>query len=193
MLSDELRQAIKGDVLRHRLLWVASISSIAIYCVVAAIVAQQGGEGKNVPDMVRWALTAAGAGMLVGAFSVRRVLLSPARVHKILEVPVELEELARNPNTGQVQQERLALLRKLSEEDVRLCGLAAACLKPYLLTLAMVDVCAIIGLVLAILQRDLGVVLLFAIPAGAVSVVHFPNLEGFLENARLVRRHGPDA
>jgi len=190
MLSDELRQAIKGDVLRHRLLWVASISSIAIYCVVAAIVAQQGGEGRNVTDMVRWALMAAGAGMLVGAFCVRHVLLSPARVRTVLEAPPDIEEMARNPNTGQIQQERLALLQQLSEEDARLCGLAAACLKPYLLMLAMVDACAIIGLVLAILQRDLNAILPFAVAAGAVSVVHFPNLDGLLEQARLMRRHG---
>ena len=188
MLSDKLSQAIKGDALKQRVLWMASISSIGLYCAVALIVAQRGGDGMDLPGVIGWALIAAGYAVLAGAFFVRRLLLPAARINALLDEPVDVEELARNSNTGQVQQDRLALLQQLSEDEVRLCALARAALKPYLLTLALVDVCAIMGLVLAILQRDFNAILPFAIAAGAVSVVHFPNLEGFLEEARTRRR-----
>ena len=164
---------------------MASISSIGIYCVVVVFIARQGGDGLRVPDAVRWALMATGYGMLAGAFVVRRALLSAPRIRALVEPPVDLEDLARNPNTGQIRDERLALLQQLSEEEAGLCRLARACFTPYLLTLALVDACAIMGLVLAILQRDARQVLAFAIPAGAVSLFHFPNLEGLLERTRL--------
>jgi hypothetical protein len=189
MLSRELRASIRGDVLKQRILWVASLSSIGVYCVVALVVARQGGDGMALPAAVGWALLAVGYAMLAAAFCVRRILLSPARVDALLENAVDVEELARDPNTAQIRQERLALLQKLPEDDVRLCVLARASFKPCILALALVDVCAIIGLVLAILQRDFQAILPFAAAAAAVSIVHFPNLESYLERARIRRRH----
>ncbi|MBN1669933.1 MAG: hypothetical protein JXR37_02795 [Kiritimatiellae bacterium] len=185
MISRELARLVAPLALVQRVLWGAMLATLAVYVAVAFVVGgRDGAPAQNMPQAGRWALWCLGPALVAGAFAVRRLLFSDARIRTILAQPVDAAVLASNPQTGQVDTKRLEELKALEETDQRLYGLARRSLMGHLLSWALAESCGLMGLVLAIVERAPRTMLPFA----AVSMLGMlglaPQLQRLLDRAR---------
>lgn len=187
MVSPVLHDLLRPQLLVLRLLWTALTVSIAIYVAVAWLVVAEGPLAGEAPPAVALVLGAVALTTVVLSFLVPRLLLSDERLRALVaDASPDVERLAVDPRTQQVDPERQRRLAQLSPGERRLLPVAAAAQAPLVVRLALNEAVAIFGFVLALLTGDVAALLPFAAVALVLNVLAWPRLDPLLERARTV-------
>jgi hypothetical protein len=99
----------------------------------------------------------------------------------VLKQEVDPQELATNRETGQIEQERLTKINALTPLEMKAIGLSGMYFTTLLLSLAMNETVALLGLMLAILEQRPEPVIPFAAVALALNLIIFPRFNQFID------------
>lgn len=119
------------------------------------------------------------------------LLLSEGRIRELLEEEPDPETLARNPQTGVVDSDRLNRIRMLSAQEQRLLPVVSASFAPFIVQLAFCEAIALFGFVLGEFSQSFVVVLPFAAAALGLLLTVSPKLDSTLEATGRLTIHNP--
>jgi len=177
MISDPLARALRRFLLVQRSLCVAYTAAIAIYGVVAIILAHASlgfAEGTAVLVLP----LSIGAGIVAAvSVSYRRWVYSDANLDRLLTRPIDMMRLAKQPPTGRLDEAFVAGLDALSKHEQRFVRLFADLQTPLVINLVLNEAIALIGLVLAVLQRNPRLLLPFATAGIVLNIWVWPTAD----------------
>ena len=182
MISRELSALTRPTRFILTILWFAMTASVVIYVGVCFAITQ-GQEPWPIEATVLYVMIAAACSTGAASWIVPGLMLSNERIRKHMRGDVDLEEMATNPQTRKLDEDRLARLRELSDLDKRLAGLPAMYFAPFIVGIALAESVAIFGLVLTFLSKDMTYIVPFAIAAIALMLLRYPRLEPLFDRA----------
>ena len=186
-ISRELKEFLEPSRRLWLVLWFAMTFSMVIYVLVAFLVSRQ----HSPADLSSGLLTAFGGIAAVATLAsllIPRFLPSDDRLRSELNSDFDPESLARNPQTGSVNQDRLQKIALVAPYEQKFMVLPFLYFTPFILRLVINEAVAIFGLVLSILSHSLAPMLPFIAVAIILNLAAFPRLDPMIERAsRLVR------
>lgn len=117
------------------------------------------------------------------------VLLSEQRLRAQLAREIDPRRLATDPQTGQVDEGRLAKLKGLERSDLQLLALADWSFTPVKVSLVLHEVLALCGLALSFLTQSRASIVPFVVAALMLDLPLFPRLDNMLRRAGRLMSH----
>jgi hypothetical protein len=108
-------------------------------------------------------------------------MLSEGHIYDKLKEEVDPQGLATNRETGQIDQERLQTIKKLTPLEMKALGLSGMYFTTLVLSLAMNEAVALFGMLLTILEQRFEPVIPFAAAALALNLLVFPRFNQFVD------------
>lgn len=186
MLTPRLEELVRPSELTARVIWVGLTAPIVVYVVVAFLVTDPAASAQE-PLLALQAVLIVVA-LIAGTVSLLlpRFLLSDERLQRVLRDDPALEDLARDPQTGKVDEERRRKIEALSTQERKLLRLPPVYLTQLIIRLALTETVAIMGLVLAIISNSPQLVVPFAALALVLNLSSLPKVKEQLESATLL-------
>jgi hypothetical protein len=184
-LFDEL---IQPALTLARLLWVALTASIPIYVLLAYLVFAEktrAGQVTSLAEISYYFHISAGS-LIVLSIVLRRLLFSRDRLKKRLSVEMCPKQLSIDPQTKQVDLKRLKKVGQLTKNELKLLSLGAWHFGPFFAILAINELVAILGVILAALSRQGEAVLPFAAAGILLNLTLYGKLNRLVEQGRLI-------
>jgi hypothetical protein len=180
---------LKSKRLIFILLWAAHMISILILGAIAYFVISQTAKTPNpeqsLPIQIFTALASMAA---VGGQALQRFLLTEDRLRALLRKDARPEDLALNPQTKQIDQNKLKQLLLLRQDELKLLRFIEAHLVPSLLVLAANESVAIFGFVAAHTAKSFDIMIPFAAAALGLNLFALPRFDRWLEQGRMLLR-----
>lgn len=175
MISEQLRKVVRPVSTLLTVIWAAECGSLVVYYLIAWYVSrQEAGASANVP-MLPIVFGAIAAMSLLAGIAVKFFAFSQARARQLL---------GQAPTGPQ-----LAGVDELTEDEQKLARLAAGLQPLYIMSLGMINSCALFGMVLAVIQHDAHLFVPFMVASMVGCVTNFPRVDAYLEEARVGLRH----
>ncbi len=177
MISDPLGRVLRRCLLVQRSLCVAYTAAIVIYGGVAVILAHASlGLAKGAAVLV---LPLSIGAVVIAAVSVcyRSWVYSDANLDRLLTRPINMARLAKHPRTGRPDEAFAAEIAALPKHEQTFVKLFADLQTPLVVNLALNETVALIGLVLAVLQRNPPFLLPFATAGVVLNVWMWPTAD----------------
>ena len=188
MRSETFNQLVKPTQFIMTILWVALLLSVFVYIVIGFLVTS-GNEPRALDGVMVVVLAACAVGCAGASFIVPQMMFSPERIRKHMRSnEVDLEAVAKNPQTQSIDEDKLAKLESMSEIEQRLVGLPALYFAPFILGLALLESVGIFGLILTFLSQDVTYVIPFSGAAIVLMILRRPRLEAIFERAERLSR-----
>lgn len=169
MVSDKLKALVRPTALLMAVVWAGEFLTFCVYYFIVRVSATQEQAGATEGDTVLLAVFGLmGAASLVAGVVFRWYIFSQRRARTFL---------SREPGeaTGPVAE--------LTREEQNLLLMARQTFPLYLMSLGMVNSCALFGLVLALIGRSPDVFSVFAVAAAVAWGLCFPRLGAFIESS----------
>jgi len=169
MISEQLRANVRSGQFMIRLIWAGQFFSFVLYYIIARfqILSEQTDVHTEAPLPLPVFAVIACAGLLMG-LGLRFYLFSQYRAQAFLS--------RRMLNTSLSQS-----TQELSSQEQHLFALVSANFLPLIISLGMVNTCALTGLVCSVLNRDVSVLPPFLIAAALGHLLCFPRPLAFIE------------
>jgi hypothetical protein len=186
MVPNELQEALQPIQRLYWVLWSALTSALLLYCAVILLVARNEPDPMNAMDpTARTVLILLAIGLAFGSFFFRRHNRSDPYLRALLGRENQLKDaedrarkLIAQARTDPTLVSRLSLLIPFDRK--RYC-LAADLFLPFVLNLALNEMVAILGFVLALPSQNVGVCILFATVALLLNLHMRPDLSHLME------------
>jgi hypothetical protein len=190
MRSRELEEVIRPAARVTTMMWVALMASVVMYVVVAQVAI--GSMEHELPPMgqeVILALIAVAAVCAVLSLVLPGKLLSDARLRERMEGEgFDPAQYLKNPQTGAVDQARVAKVRELPALEQRLATLPPLYFTPWLMGMIMAETVAIVGFALAFLTQDVEWMFLFAVVSLVLLALRRPSFDALFDRATRLAR-----
>ena len=186
--SDAFSSVCKKQFLILRILWAAFTFSIVIYGVIAFVLFSGNATPGAADPNLQMVCTAVGVLLAIASLSLGKLLLSDEQIRSLISKTPDLEKLATNRQTQQVDNGFLEQLKQLPEREQRLLSLSPLLLTMNILRLALNELIAILGIVLAITAQNPQLFIPFAGAALLLNLVQFPREQAVFERAELLLR-----
>jgi len=185
ILSESLIKITKPHLLIGKVLWVAFTLSIAfLFCLSLFLPSiMQGNDTMLDADLVNNILLIAAVVLAVFSLFLRKHFLSDSFISTKLNIEPDLNTLAMNLQTREVDEERLATLKNLGKHEQKVYSLIISSTKPLIIIFAINEAIMILGFVLAILTKDSNAAMPFAIAAIALNIINYPKHQKVMEQA----------
>jgi hypothetical protein len=168
-----MQEQIQDYQVLLRILWVAYTLSIPLF--VAVLFLMMGlGEGANWAAVSTQVSLGAGALVVVAALLYQRRTFSASRLRELLAPEADIDEMSKDSEYGVVNEDRKADLALLSPGELRVLAALQGLQVPFLLSLGINEVVALVGFVVAYVIRDFTLVVPFASAALILNVVAAP-------------------
>ena len=175
MISDQLRAALRPLRLLYSLMWAVPFINFGMYYFIAHLLTSQEPVAAATHDQTVSVLFGVMAGVcLLAGLGLKSVLFSQRRAQRFLS----RRTLATEDTPG-----------GLTPEDHALAELARRGFVFYIISLGMVNACAMFGMILTMMQRDIGAFTPFLIGGIVGQILCFPRLDAFLQQAMANREH----
>ena len=181
MPSETLKQVLMPRILVMNILWFALTLTILLYVALAYVLNSKGQPAQPFENSLRTALYLIAASIGVLSLLLRSRSLSEGHVYDKLKEEVDPQALATNRETGEIDQERLKIIKSLTPLEVKVAGLSGMYFTAMLISLAMNEAVALFGLLLAILERRPEPVIPFAVAGLALNLIIFPRFSQFVD------------
>ncbi len=181
MPSETLKQVLKPRILVMNILWFALTLTILLYVVLAYVLNLTGQPAQPFENSLRTALYLIAGAIGVLSLLLRSRLLSEGHIYDKLKEEVDPQALATNRETGEIDQERLKIIKSLTPLEMKVVGLSGMYFTAMIISLAMNEAVAIFGLLLAILERRPEPVIPFAVAGLALNLIIFPRFSQFVD------------
>lgn len=177
MISGPLARVLRRFLLVQRSLCVTHTTAIVIYGGIALVMANASlGFAKVTAVLV---LPCSIGAVIVAAVSVyyRRWVYSDANLDRLLTRPIDMARLAKQPRTGRLDEAFAAEIDTLPKHEQRFVKLFADLQTPLVINLALNEIIALIGFVLAVLQRNPSLLLPFAAAGVVLNIWVWPTAD----------------
>jgi hypothetical protein len=181
MPSETLKQVLKPRILVMNILWFALTMTILLYVVLAYVLTFKGQPAQPFENSLRTSIYLIAGAVGVLSLLLRSRSLSEGHIYDKLKEEVDPQALATNRETGEIDRERLKIIKSLTPLEVKVVGLTGMYFTTLLISLAMNEVVAIFGLLLAILERRPEVVIPFAVAGILLNLLIFPRFSQFVD------------
>jgi len=168
----------------RNILWMAFSAAIVLYGGIVYFmfgVRSSFQEAFAHPLALPLALVAIGAAVAARWLPGR--IFSEQQAREVLAKDPDPAELARDSSTGNVDENRLAKIRALSDGERRLLTLAQYSVTPFIIQLALQEAIAVFGLVLGFEAQSVLAFIPFGLVALAMNLTVSPKLEPVFEAA----------
>lgn len=163
------------------LLWGLMTSTILFFVGLSYVLNARNQPAQPVGSNLKLALYLIAGAVAALSLLIRSRSLSPGHVYDKLKEEVDPQALATDRETGQIDQERLKVVKSLTPLEVKVVGLAGIYFTALLLSLAMNEAVAMLGMMLAILEQRAEAVIPFAAAALALNLLVFPRFHQFVD------------
>ncbi|MBT3538933.1 hypothetical protein HN481_02290 [Candidatus Parcubacteria bacterium] len=175
MPTPYFEKTMKSMKLKMQALWGAFLIAPSIYAGVLYKITSNNIDPASAPANDSFVYT-------LVIFSIMVVILSfflPNFITKGLLSAIKSGKLSRDENIKQllVSIKNRQELEKLSDKEIQDLRIIYAYFISFMLKIAMAESIAIYGLVLGIINHELGIFLYFAIPSILLLVIHRPNID----------------
>ena len=143
MISQELRDAIRPTSLLLSVVWAGEFFCYGVYYFIVHQAASRGDVAQGADDwMLPMLFGLIGGVALLGGIGLKWFLFSQRRARAFLSQPP--------PPSSDAGQD-------MTPDEQSLVVLAKRMFQPYVVSLGMINSCVLFGMVLALMQRDIGV------------------------------------
>lgn len=181
MPSETLKRVLRPRVFVMKLLWAAMTFTILLYVGLAYFLNAQGQPPQPVDNSLKIALYLIAGAIAVLSLLLRSRMLSEGHIYDKLKEEVDPQGLATDRETGQIDQERLQTIKKLTPLEMKVIGLSGMYFTALIMSLAMNEAVALFGMLLAILEQRVEPVIPFAAAALALNLLIFPRFNQFVD------------
>lgn len=182
MDSESLNKVLRPRTLTLRILWAAMTMTILFFVLVTYfITGQNQTEPVPIQNELRMVFYAIAVIAPVAAYFLRRRMLSSERLQSAMGMKVDLLAMATDSETGVTDEARLAEMKKLNPLELKAITLSGRYFTAMLLSLALHEVVALCGMMLAMLEQRFEAILPFAAVAIALDLLIYPCLDKFIE------------
>jgi hypothetical protein len=164
-----------------KLLWAMMTFTILLFVGMAYFLSLQGQPPQPVDNRLKMALYLIAGAIAALSLLLRSRMLSEGHIYDKLKEEVDPQGLATNRETGQIDQERLQTIKKLTPLEMKVIGLSGMYFTALLLSLTMNEAVALFGMLLAILEQRAEPVIPFAAAALALNLLIFPRFNQFVD------------
>lgn len=180
--SENLNKVLRPRTLTLRIMWSAMVMTILFFVLVSYFITHQNqSEPVPVQNELRMIFYAIAVIAPVAAYFIRRRMLSSERLQSMKGGNVDLRYMATDSETGLTDESRLAELKKLNPLELKALTLTGRYLTAMLVSLALHEVVALCGMMLAMLEQSFEAILPFAAAAIALDLLIYPRLYKFVE------------
>lgn len=181
MPSETLKRVLRPRVFVMKLLWAAMTFTILLFVGLGYFLSAQGQSPRPVENSLKMALYLIAGAIAALSLLLRSRMLSEGHIYDKLKEEVDPQGLATNRETGQIDQERLQTIKKLTPLEMKVIGLSGNYFTALILSLAMNEAIAMFGMLLAILEGRLEPIIPFAAAALALNLLVFPRFNQFVD------------
>jgi|SRR5690348_5909000 len=192
MKSLLLAELVRPAETVRRILWWAFFAAIFLYMFVLYRITA-GVPAVPILWPFAYGLAVVSVAMAVLSFLISGILLSGSRLRNFLLTDPDPEVLARNPQTGNTDQNRLNRIKMMSPGDRRLLSAVPAFFGVYIVRLAFCESIALFGLVLGQLSHSFPIILPFAAASALLMLTVSPSLDSSFEQANALLTRLADA
>ena len=181
MPSETLKRVLRPRVFAMYLIWALMTFTILLFVGLSFFLNARGQPAQPFGNNLKLALYLIAGAVAALSLLLRSRMLSAGHVYDRLKEEVDPHGLATNRETGQIDQERLKIIKSLTPLEMKVIGLAGMYFTALLLTLAMNEAVAMIGMMLSILEQRAEAMIPFAAAALALNLLVFPRFHQFVD------------
>ncbi len=175
MISEQLKELIRPAVLVQKIIWFVIVGSIIFYIgFVYLFLGDNKALTSSIGGYIEPLIYILAGACVLGSIFYYRYALSENQLRQFLNKDIDLELLAKNPKTKEIDQVKLKKLNSLSEGETKIYSLMFELQKITILTLILNELTIIFGSVLAFVNDDASKVIPFAIGSLVLSFWMFP-------------------
>jgi len=182
MISEELKELIRSPILVQKILWFVIVGSIIFY--ISFVYIFVGGSrvlvisiGSAIELLI---YILAGIAML-GSIFYYRYALSDNHLKKFMSKDVDIELLAKNPSTKEVDTNKLGQLKALSPSELKIYSLMFEVQKITIITLILNELIVIFGSAISFMNDDVSKIVPFGIVSLVLSFWMFPRAQSVIK------------
>lgn len=175
MISDQLKELIRPPVLVQKIIWFVIVGSIIFYIgFVYLFVGDNRALTTPIGSYIEPLIYILAGACVLGSIFYYRYALSEDKLSQFMNKDVDLELLAKNPKTKEIDQAKLGKLNSLPDPETKVYSLMFELQKITILTLILNELTVIFGSVLAFVTDDPSKIIPFAIGSLVLSFWMFP-------------------
>ena len=184
MISQELNELLKPLRLKYRIMWAGMTGAAASFIVIGfTVFGKNGDDSEPLSTMLQAVNLVMALAFAVIPFLLRSLFLTDAWIRSRLEREVSLDMLARNPQTGKVDSDRLERIEALEPFEQRLLSLSGFYLPFYMLSVISYEMVAAVGLIWTVLGQTTTPVLILGIVGVGLNLPLFNGLDAMINRA----------
>ncbi len=185
MISDELKELIRPVVLVQRIIWFVIVGSIIFYIgFVYIFVGENKALAISVGGYIEPLIYVLAGACVLGSIFYYRYALSESRIRQFMDTDVDVQSMALNPRTKEVDHSKLDQLRSLTIREAKIYSLMFELQKITIIVLILNELTAIFGSVLAFIYDDAQKVIPFAIASLVLSFWMFPRHQSLIKRVQ---------
>jgi len=182
MISEELKELIRPPILVQKILWFVIIGSIIFYIgFVYIFVGGNKALTTSITSSIELLIYVLAGSAMLGSIFYYRYALSDKYLKRFLSKDVDIELLAKNPRTKEIDTSKLAQLNSLSAAELKIYSLMFELQKITILTLILNELIVIFGSAISFINDDVSKIVPFGIVSLFLSFWMFPKPQSLIK------------
>ena len=181
--SDQFEKFLKPKIFVIRILWFSLTIPILFYIFIAYFVSFRTDylDSKSLEITLKYVFYGAGLIIIVLSLMIKKILFSNKKIIAQLKKEVNPEDLAINPETKEIDQDKLERLSQLSEQELKLISLANWYTVRFIMQMSICEAIPILGLLLSFITYRPSEILPFAIVSFILCLAFYNGLNSVIE------------
>lgn len=185
MISEELKELIRSPILAQKLLWIIIVGSIIFYISFVYIVV--GGKSVlvlSISSAIELLIYVLAGISMFGSVFYYRYALSDNHLKKFMNKDVDIELLAKNPMSKEVDSNKLTQLSSLKPIELKIYSLMFELQKITIITLILNELIVIFGSAISFINDDVSKIVPFGIVSLVLSFWMFPKPQSLIKRVQ---------
>ena len=188
MISAELDALLKPQRFLPLLLWAAFLLSVLLLTGVAFVIAPAALPSPDAAPIPLKFLPVAAFVVAGLSFAPASFLLNDVRLLQAAKADFNPETFATDPQTGNINADRLAKIQALAPHEQNLLTVAQLYLPAFLVAVVCSEAVAVFGLLGAMFSGRPGSIVPYSAGAVLLLCAHFPKLDKYVDRAESISR-----
>ena len=184
MISKNLKELIRPVILVQKIIWFIIVFSILFYIVLLYFLLGRtmvnGASAKYGLEVLIYILSGASA---AGTVYYYRYSISDSKLRKFMAQDLDIEQLAKDPRTSEVDDEKLDKLNSIPNVEAKIYSLMFEFQKSITISLLLSELIVIFGSTLSFLTGDFSRIVPFAIVSVILCIWMFPKPQSLIKRA----------
>ncbi len=185
MISTLTTDLLKRRMVVMKILWAAITMSILILVFVTFQIKPP----TQTPPVLELNIPFVAIAVLVSflSFALRRWTYLPKRFQSCFGKTHKPEDFAQNPQTGQIDENRLQEIKRVPEGELSFLSLPGPIFVPFILSLVLSEALTLCGFVMSNSAHEPSLIIPYAVTGLVLNLFHFPTLSKIVEAGEQAR------